>query len=539
MSSDDWADGPRPSFYGQLRRDAKSGHPRLDDGGAVPPAPDDVTTTQRDGGWTELLDDPPTGPDLLEEKREAFVHRQLEEAFVIERWQRRLLAVVTTLVIGVICWRGQVPALYLAAWVGVRLILASAWSRNHGDRDGDSPASAAQARRRRQVVLAFLSGAVLGTSVLLFFGRIPIGLQFVCWMVLAASITLPVHSMALNAAMVRTYVHAFFVTIFLCILYRVLTADERMAVDLSEAHRHYESWFLIVPLVHWAVIIRIANQLLANARKGFELAFYKGELIRTLAEQRRKAEEAVLTRNRFMATAAHDVRQPVVALSIYVDHLMEVPTDQAVVLPKIAKATAAVSRLFDTLFDLSRMDHQQLKVRNEPLNIAEVMEDLRDQYEPVARAKGVELRMRTVRTELTTDPVLVRRMIGNVVSNAIKFTPAGKKMLISARTRGPTVLVEVWDQGVGIVPAELRKIFLEFYKVPGAGENAEGFGLGLSIVARLAHVLDTRLSVRSRSGKGTVFRMNIGASKSGAPPAAAPHRAPNPAAPPPSPIRRR
>jgi signal transduction histidine kinase len=145
------------------------------------------------------------------------------------------------------------------------------------------------------------------------------------------------------------------------------------------------------------------------------------------------------------------------------------------------------------------------------------MEDLRDQYEPVARAKDVELRMRTVRGELTTDPVLVRRMIGNVVSNAIKFTPPGKKVLISARTRGPTVLVEVWDQGVGIAPAELRKVFLEFYKVAGAGENAEGFGLGLSIVARLAHVLDTRLSVRSRPGKGTVFRMSIGASKSLAP----------------------
>jgi signal transduction histidine kinase len=515
MSSDDWADGPRPSFYGQLRKDAHSGHPRLDDSGSAPSQPDAATTSQRDGGWTELLDDPPTGPGVLEDQREAFVHRQLEEAFVTERWQRRLLAIVTTLVIGVICWRGQVPALYLAAWVGIRLALAVAWRKNHGARDWDSPASAARAKRRRQVILAFLSGSVLGASVLLFFGRIPIGLQFVCWMVLAASVTLPVHSMALNAALMRTYVHAFFVTAFVCLFYRVFTADARLAEDISEAHQHYEAWFIVIPLVQWVLITRIADQVLANARKGFELAFYKGELIQTLAEQRRRAEEAVLTRNRFIATAAHDVRQPVVALSIYVDHLMEVPTDQAAVMPKIAKATAAVSRLFDTLFDLSRMDHQQLKVRNEPLNIAEVMEDLRDQYEPVARAEEVELRMRTVRSELTSDPVLVRRMIGNVVSNAIKFTPPGKKVLISARTRGPTVLVEVWDQGVGIAPAELRKVFLEFYKVAGAGENAEGFGLGLSIVARLAHVLDTRLSVRSRPGRGTVFRMCIGVSKSG------------------------
>lgn len=508
MSSDDWADGPRPSFYGQLRRD--------DDASPEPTPSDDATTTQRDGGWTELLDDPPTGPDLLEDKREAFVHRQLEQAFVVERWQRRLLAVVTTLVIGAICWRGGAPTLPLAAWVVLRLLLTVAWRKNHDTPDADSAATA-KARRRAQIGLALISGVVLGASVLLFFGQIPVGLQFVCWLVLAASVTLPVHSMALNAALVRTYVHAFFVTVFLCILYRVMTADARMLADLSVVHRHYEAWFLVIPLAHWVLLLRIAEQVLANARKGFELTFYKGELIQTLAEQRRRAEEAVLTRNRFMATAAHDVRQPVVALSIYVDHLMEVPTDQAVVLPKIAKATATVSRLFDTLFDLSRMDHQQLKVRNERLNIAEVMEDLRDQYEPVARAKRVAFRMRTVRAELTTDPVLVRRMIGNVVSNAIKYTPAGKRVLISARTRGPTVLIEVWDQGVGIAPAELRKIFLEFYKVAGSGENADGFGLGLSIVARLAHVLDTRLSVRSRPGRGTVFRMNIGASQSIAP----------------------
>lgn len=513
MSSDDWADGPRPSFYGQLRRDGD---------GSPLPLQTDTAASQRDSGWTELLDDPPTGPDLLEHKRDAFVQRQLEQAFMVERWQRRLLAVVTTLVISVICWRGDARAPHLAIWVGLRLLLMVAWRTNQGAPDADRPAPAASAMHPRQIVLAFLSGAVLGASVLLFFGQIPIGLQFVCWMVLAASVTLPIHSMALNAAMARTYVHAFFVTVFLCILYRVLTADARIAADLLDAHRHYESWFLVVPLVHWILILRIADQVLANARKGFELAFYKGELIQTLAEQRRRAEDAVMARNRFMATAAHDVRQPVVALSIYVDHLMEVPTDQALVLPKIAKATAAVSGLFDTLFDLSRMDHRQLTVRNEPLKIAEAMEDLRDQYEPVARAKGIELRMRTVRTEIVTDAVLFRRMVGNVISNAIKYTPAGKRVLISARTRGPTVLVEVWDQGVGIAPTELRKIFLEFYKVSGDGENAEGFGLGLSIVARLAHVLDTRLSVRSRPGRGTVFRMNIGASQ----PAAASLRSP-------------
>ncbi|RYF68987.1 MAG: HAMP domain-containing histidine kinase, partial [Comamonadaceae bacterium] len=414
MSSDDWADGPRPSFYGQLRKDGGHGLQGRQSGAASIEPQEPGSSQRDDGGWTELHDSPPTGPDLLDERREAFIDQQLRDAFATDRWQRRLLSVLTTLVIGLLCWRGEVPALELAAWIAIRLLLSSTWTRLHHLHTSIRASTAAPSERRRQLALAIISGMSLGASVLLFFGRIPIGLQFVCWMVLAGSVTLPVHSMALNPDRVRAYVHALFLTVFACLLYRVLTADPRVAQDLFDAHRHYEPWFIVLPLVQWLLLIRVADQVLANARKGFELAFYKGELIRTLAERRRQAEEAVQTRNRFIATAAHDVRQPVVALSIYVDHLMEVPGDQAVVLPKIARATAAVSRLFDSLFDLSRMDHRQLKVRSEPLHISEVMEDLRDQYEPLARAKGIELHMRTVRTLLLTDPVLVRRMIGNV-----------------------------------------------------------------------------------------------------------------------------
>jgi signal transduction histidine kinase len=117
--------------------------------------------------------------------------------------------------------------------------------------------------------------------------------------------------------------------------------------------------------------------------------------------------------------------------------------------------------------------------------------------------------MRTARQEVRTDPVLLRRMIGNIISNAVKFTPEGKKVLIAARARTTCTWVEVWDQGPGIASDELSKVFLEFYKIEGPSKSAEGFGLGLSIVARLAHALDVHVNVRSRLGSGTVFRLVV------------------------------
>jgi len=111
-------------------------------------------------------------------------------------------------------------------------------------------------------------------------------------------------------------------------------------------------------------------------------------------------------------------------------------------------------------------------------------------------------------------------MIGNLISNAIKYSPPGRKVLMSARVRAAGVVVEVWDQGIGIAPEELDKIFLDFYKVDAAGAG-EGFGLGLSIVARLAHALDARLRVQSRFGRGTVFRLVMGQANASVPGAVA------------------
>lgn len=444
--------------------------------------------------------------EVIDQEREEFIKVRFLRAFIADYRDRQVMALATTVLITGICWP-YAAKLPLVAWFFARLLMSLARFSATLARRKMEDTQAHMDLVRRMGPLSALNGVLLGSSVLLFFGRVPIGLQFVCWMILAGVITLPIPSLALDLARTRSYVSSFFIVLLGCIFYRVFTGDPQVSADVMD--RHYEAWFLVLPLVLWFLTLYIAARAHAQARKGFESDFYKYELIDTLDESKRQAEEAVQTKNRFLATAAHDMRQPVMALSIYADQLLEGPEEHQAIVPKIAKAAAAVNRLFDSLFDLARMDNEQMTLRLDQINISEVMQDLFDQYEPVAAAKGIELKMRTCRRQLTTDPVRLRRMIGNVVSNAIKYTPEGKKVLITARSRAAGLTVDVWDQGIGISLSELQKVFLEFYKVEGSGAT-DGFGLGLSIVARLAHALNTHVSVSSQLGRGSVFRLVIG-----------------------------
>ncbi len=136
------------------------------------------------------------------------------------------------------------------------------------------------------------------------------------------------------------------------------------------------------------------------------------------------------------------------------------------------------------------------------------MRDLELQYRPLAQAKGLELRVHGSAGTVLSDPILLRRIVGNLVSNAVKYTQRGGVLMASRSTAGGR-RIEVWDTGLGIAPVHQREIFREFYKVPTHGGTEDGFGLGLYIVARLAAILGHPLALASRPGRGTVFRLML------------------------------
>ncbi|HUR89178.1 MAG TPA: HAMP domain-containing sensor histidine kinase, partial [Ramlibacter sp.] len=163
---------------------------------------------------------------------------------------------------------------------------------------------------------------------------------------------------------------------------------------------------------------------------------------------------------------------------------------------------------FDSLFDLVRLDSGKIKLSIEPVDLQKVMHDIELQLRPLAASKKLDFRVHSIDGSVLSDGILLRRIIGNLVSNAIKYTQRGG-LLVAMRRRGGQLVLEVWDTGLGIAPVHQKEIFREFYKVPGHAGTEEGFGLGLYIVSRLSAILGHPIALASRPGRGTVFRLTL------------------------------
>ncbi|CAN7770211.1 hypothetical protein LJR084_007625 [Variovorax sp. LjRoot84] len=313
-------------------------------------------------------------------EREAYVKLQLMKSFMAEHRERQLVAAGSTLLLAAISWRYSRLA-PLLAWLAAAALVAPMHliaATSNSKRFSTAHRQAAQSAFSRRIGPLWVATAVVwGTSVLLFFDRMPIGQEFVCWMILAGTVTFPIYRLALHPPVLRQYVNTLFVVMLGCVAYRLGTS--------SADHRYYEPWFLTLPIIHWLLLFRISGRIHANARRGFELEFHKYELIKTLGDKRHEAEAAVAVKNRFIATAAHDLRQPVLAISLYADHLVEMPEEYRTIVPKIAKAAAAINRLFDSLFDMARMENGQTKLRISTIDISEILHDLLVQTSPWRR----------------------------------------------------------------------------------------------------------------------------------------------------------
>jgi signal transduction histidine kinase len=241
-------------------------------------------------------------------------------------------------------------------------------------------------------------------------------------------------------------------------------------------------------------------------------------LIESLTIEKQTAINAVDVKNRFMASATHDMRQPILALDLYTDMVVNAPETLPKLVPKIAEATKSVITMFDAMFDLARMSMNQLLPEKVHFNLKDMIEALAQQYQPVAKEKGLQFRVQYKNTDkkIIDDPILLRRIISNLISNAIKYTETGGILLVCRNCEKYGFRIEVWDTGVGISPAMQKAVFTEFYKNPENTGTSDGFGLGLAIVAQLCVLLGHKLTMKSRRGHGTV--MSVGLSNSLVPP---------------------
>jgi signal transduction histidine kinase/CheY-like chemotaxis protein len=233
---------------------------------------------------------------------------------------------------------------------------------------------------------------------------------------------------------------------------------------------------------------------------------------------RRAAEAASRAKTQFFAAASHDLRQPLHAMGLFAEALRQRSRDPEVagLVNSINESVDALEGLFGELLDITRIDTGGVEVNPGPLRLRELFGRLRLHFEPIAFEKGLMLSFRGGQHVVQADPVLLERILRNLVSNAIRYTDDGG-VLVSCRPWQGGLRVQVWDSGIGIADTALPRIYDEFYQVqssrPLEPHQRKGLGLGLAIVKRLADLMQVPLTVRSRVGHGTVFSLELPAGK--------------------------
>ena len=231
-------------------------------------------------------------------------------------------------------------------------------------------------------------------------------------------------------------------------------------------------------------------------------------------EARRAAEAANRAKTQFFAAASHDLRQPLHAMGLFAEALRQRSHDPEVasLVNSINESVDALEGLFGELLDITRIDTGGVDVNPAPVRLRDLFSRLRLHFEPVAFEKGLMLSFHGEQHVAHTDPVLLERVLRNLVSNAIRYSDDGG-VLVSCRPREGKLLVQVWDSGIGISETNLLRVFDEFFQAqsnrPLEAHHRKGLGLGLAIVKRLAGLMEAPISVRSRAGHGSVFSLVV------------------------------
>ncbi|GAB5605685.1 ATP-binding response regulator [Sideroxyarcus sp. TK5] len=236
------------------------------------------------------------------------------------------------------------------------------------------------------------------------------------------------------------------------------------------------------------------------------------EATTALRSQKEQAEKANFDKTRFLAAASHDLRQPMHALGLFMGELqnrLDTP-EQRKIVEKVEESVTAMSGLLDSLLDISKLDAGVIVPQVQEIKIATLLRRLSEAYEPSARAKSIKLRIHTCNWRVRSDPILLERILMNLLGNAIRYTQEHGCVLLACRKRGDRLRFEVRDNGPGIPVEEQENIFREFVQLENtARDRSKGLGLGLPIVQRSAKLLNHPLYLCSTPGRGSIFALDV------------------------------
>jgi Na+/proline symporter/signal transduction histidine kinase/PAS domain-containing protein len=229
-----------------------------------------------------------------------------------------------------------------------------------------------------------------------------------------------------------------------------------------------------------------------------------------LAHAKSTAEDASISKTRFLAAASHDILQPLNAARLYVTSLVERQNggEDSRLVENIDDSLEAIEEILGALLDISRLDAGAMTPSITRFKIGDLMRSLEIEFAPIARAKGLRLTFVPCSLPVESDRSLLRRLLQNFISNAIKYTPRGC-VLVGCRRHGQSLRIGIYDTGVGIPVQKRGEIFKEFHRLEQGARIARGLGLGLSIVERLARVLNHGIAIDANAGGGSVFSVMV------------------------------
>lgn len=228
-------------------------------------------------------------------------------------------------------------------------------------------------------------------------------------------------------------------------------------------------------------------------------------------QARAEAENARTAKGRFLSAASHDLRQPFQAMHLFHHLLMGRLTDKASIElgRQLEQAIVGGETLLRALLEVSALEAGVVTPQPQTFPVDDTLGRMLQEFAPEAEAKGLRFNARPAEVEVTTDPVLLERLLRPILSNAVRYTEKGG-VLLAARRRGKSLRIEVWDSGIGIAEANHAAIFEDFHQLGNPGrDRKQGLGLGLAIVRRLSQLLGLPVTLRSRLGKGSVFAVDL------------------------------
>jgi signal transduction histidine kinase len=346
-----------------------------------------------------------------------------------------------------------------------------------------------------------VSAAAFASAAFLHYGKAPAINQYICFMILIGLGAVGASLMATRLRLQQYFAHALCGTTLLAI------GIEAFAQGWDALSKTSGIFVLLIALL-WVLILYIGKYLHALQASSYDAQFGNEQLIHSLRQQTLAATQAVQMKNNLLASAAHDLRQPVHALAFYADWLRTEPTLASSVIPKILAATDSVNTLFNSLFDFARIESGAIVIKVEDVDLAVLVEEMVVQFAPAAEAKGIALHTEPRPISVRSDALLLRRITANLLANAIRYTEHGS-VRISVKQSESKIYLEIYDTGQGIAQEHLPHVFKEFYRAPTHEGTADSFGLGLAIVQRLCKVLGHAVTVTSELGSGTVCRVEL------------------------------